>query len=393
MTLHLKTMKSLDLAKGSFQTAPARPGWRSQFDKWVDGWMTSPVFYRWAIGNPMTRWVTRRRAAQLFQLMAGFVHSQVLLSCVRLRLLETLREGPKTLDELSKECHISSPALQRLLHSAVSLRLLEMRGSNLYGLGALGAPVAADVGLRLMIEHNAVLYEDMRDTLALLRDEIQPHMQAYWPYMNGDKPPSWEAEKVARYSELMATSQRYVIEELLASYDFSQHHCVMDVGGGQGGWITALGQHHTQLQLMLFDLPPVAALAQARFEANGLGRRAIAHGGSFISDSLPKGADLVTLVRVAHDHPDATVKALLKSIHQALPVGGMLLLAEPMAQATGAHSVGDAYFHFYLLAMGSGRLRSPEELTSLLKEAGFASVVNIANPMPLHTRLLLAQKN
>jgi demethylspheroidene O-methyltransferase len=165
------------------------------------------------------------------------------------------------------------------------------------------------------------------------------------------------------------------------------------VGGGQGGWITALGQHHTQLQLMLFDLPPVAALAQARFEANGLGRRAIAHGGSFISDSLPKGADLVTLVRVAHDHPDATVKALLKSIHQALPVGGMLLLAEPMAQATGAHSVGDAYFHFYLLAMGSGRLRSPEELTSLLKEAGFASVVNIANPMPLHTRLLLAQKN
>jgi demethylspheroidene O-methyltransferase len=49
--------------------------------------------------------------------------------------------------------------------------------------------------------------------------------------MNGDKPPSWEAEKVARYSELMATSQRYVIEELLASYDFSQHHCVMDVGG------------------------------------------------------------------------------------------------------------------------------------------------------------------
>jgi demethylspheroidene O-methyltransferase len=244
-----------------------------------------------------------------------------------------------------------------------------------------------------MIEHNAVLYEDMRDTLALLRDEIQPHMQAYWPYMNGDKPPSWEADKVARYSELMSTSQRFVIEELLASYDFSQHRCVMDVGGGQGGWITALGQRHTDVALMLFDLPPVAALAKARFEASGLGDRASVHGGSFISDPLPKGADLVTLVRVAHDHPDATVKALLKSIYQVLPAGGMLLLAEPMAEATGAHSVGDAYFHFYLLAMGSGRLRSPQELNNLLSEAGFASVVDVANPMPLHTRLLLAQKN
>ena len=117
-----KTMKSLDLAKGSFPAGQARPSWRNQFDSWVDGWMTSPGFYRWAIGNPITRWVTRRRAAQLFQLMAGFVHSQVLLSCVRLRLLEILRDGPMGLEALSKECQISSPALQRLLHSAVSLR-------------------------------------------------------------------------------------------------------------------------------------------------------------------------------------------------------------------------------------------------------------------------------
>jgi demethylspheroidene O-methyltransferase len=193
-------MKSLDLAKDGLHTQVKRASWRSQIDTLIDGWMTSPGFYRWAIGNPITRWVTRRRAAQLFELMAGFVHSQVLLSCVRLGLLEGLREGPQTLDALSQSCQMKPAALQRLLHAAVSLRLLELRGPQLYGLGALGAPVAADLGLRLMIEHNAVLYEDMRDTLALLRDEIQPHMQAYWPYMNGDKPPSWEADKVARYS-------------------------------------------------------------------------------------------------------------------------------------------------------------------------------------------------
>ena len=387
------TQKSLDLAKAGSHSGESRPNWRSQLDKRLDAWMTAPGFYRWAIGNPLTRWITRRRASQLFNVMAGFVHSQVLLSCVRLGLLETLRLGPQTLNALAQECQISAPALQRLLHAAVSLRLLELRGENLYGLGALGAPVAADVGLRLMIEHNAVLFDDMRDTVALLRDEIQPHMQAYWPYMNGDKPPTWETDKVARYSELMSTSQRFVIEELLASYDFSRHRCVLDVGGGQGGWITALAQRHTDLQLMLFDLPPVAALANARFQANGLADRASALGGSFISDPLPKGADLVTLVRVAHDHPDATVKALLKSIYKALPTGGMLLLAEPMAQASGAHSMGDAYFHFYLLAMGSGRLRTPQELKSLISEAGFTRVVDVANPMPLHTRLLLAQKN
>jgi demethylspheroidene O-methyltransferase len=361
-------------------------------DARIDQWMTSPTFYRWAISNPLTRWITRRRAAQLFDVMAGFVHSQVLLACVRLNVFELLRDQPRTLEQLAQHARMSAPAMQRLMQSAVAIRLVEIRGENSYGLGALGAPVAADPGLRLMIEHNAVLFDDMRDPLALLRDEMQPHMQAYWPYMNGDNPQGWEAEKVARYSELMSASQRFVIEELLASYDFSVHRQVLDIGGGKGGWVLALAHKVPSLKLNLMDLPPVAALAAERMDKAGVSNRVTVHGGSFISNALPVGSDLVTLVRVAHDHPDAVVKALLSKIYQMLPSGGRLLLAEPMAQPPGEKPVGDVYFHFYLLAMGSGRLRSPEELRGLMLGAGFESVEPVSNPMPLHTRLLLAQK-
>ena len=324
--------------------------------------------------------------------MAGFVHSQVLLACVRLNLFEMLRDQPRTLEQLAQHARMSAPAMQRLLQSAVAIRLIERRGESSYGLGALGAPVAADPGLRLMIEHNAVLFDDMRDPLALLRDEMQPHMQAYWPYMNGDNPQGWEAEKVARYSELMSASQRFVIEELLASYDFSMHRQVLDIGGGKGGWVLAFAQKVPSLKLHLMDLPPVAALAAERMAKAGVSDRVTVHGGSFISNALPTGIDLVTLVRVAHDHPDAVVKALLTKIYQMLPSGGRLLLAEPMAQPPGEQPVGDAYFHFYLLAMGSGRLRSPQELRHLMLDAGFDTVEPISNPMPLHTRLLLGQK-
>jgi len=385
-------MKSLDLAKPLVEHRASRAGWRQQFDHKLDQWMTSPRFYRWAISNPLTRWVTRRRAAQLFDVMAGFVHSQVLLACVRLQVFELVKEQPRTLDQLAQHCRMPAAAMQRLVQSAVAIRLLELRGEDGYGLGTLGAPVAADPGLRLMIEHNAVLFDDMRDPLALLRDEIQPHMQAYWPYMNGDNPQGWEAEKVARYSELMSASQRFVIEELLASYDFSVHRQVLDVGGGKGGWVLALAQKVPSLKLHLMDLPPVAALAAERMEKAGVANRVKVHGGSFISNALPSGADLVTLVRVAHDHPDVVVKALLVKIYNMLPSGGRLLLAEPMAQPPGQPPVGDAYFHFYLLAMGSGRLRMPQELRTLMLEAGFESVEPVANPMPMHTRLLLGQK-
>jgi demethylspheroidene O-methyltransferase len=374
--------------------------WSDRWAERVDGWMTSPALHRWAQHNPLTRWLVRRRSAQLFELMAGFVHSQVLLACVRLRLLETVLERPRTLDELVKLTQLPSAGLQRLLASAVSMRLLEHRSGDRYGLGALGVPVATHAGIRDMVEHNATLYEDLRDPLALLRDPDRAHMHRYWPYtenQSGEQAgqPQAPAPQVqfARYSSLMATSQRFVIEELLSAYPFSAHQRVLDVGGGMGGWVTALAQHHTHLQLQLFDLPPVAALAQTQVERAGLTGRISTHGGSFTTDALPRGADLATLVRVAHDHDDATVLTVLRAIHDALPLGGALLLAEPMAQEDGLPSSTDPYYHFYLMAMGSGQLRTPQALSALMAQAGFTHIELVPNPMPLHAQLLVGRKS
>ncbi|MCU0931523.1 MAG: methyltransferase, partial [Serpentinimonas sp.] len=106
----------------------------------------------------------------------------------------------------------------------------------------------------------------------------------------------------------------------------------------------------------------------------------------------PTGADIATLVRVAHDHDDARVMQLLRAIHTALLPGGTLLLAEPMSDTEGARAMGDAYFGFYLLAMGRGQPRTPQRLSQMLQEAGFLNVRLLSNPMPLQTRILVACK-
>ncbi len=393
-------MKALDLAK-PLEGSHSRPAWRDRFDGWMDSKLTSPSFSRWAASNVLTRWIVRRRASQVFDMMAGFVYSQVLLACVRLRIFELVSESPRTLEELAQKCQVPSSALQRLINSAVALRLLNLRGAGRYGLGALGAPVAGHPGIRAMIEHHAVLYHDMQDPVALLRDQISSgQMAEYWPYSGVDaeenlKAPhtrTWQGDKVARYSQLMSASQPFVVDEVLASYDFSQHTCSLDVGGGQGTFVGRLAVGFPALKLQLFDLPQVAELAQASFASKGFDDRATAYGGDFLRDALPTGADLVTLVRVAHDHPDDHVKTILRAIFTALPAGGTLLLAEPMAQNPNQNPLGDAYFHFYLLAMGAGRLRTTGELSGMLLEAGFFSVELLRNPMPLQTRILVAQK-
>jgi demethylspheroidene O-methyltransferase len=401
-------MKALDLAKPMGHESSRGP-WRDRFDAWRDRLMTSPDVYRRTASNPLTRWMTRRRAREVFDLMAGFVYSQVLLACVRLHILEIVREAPRTLEELAQKCQVPASALQRLLNSAVALRLLELRGMGRYGLGPLGAPVAGHAGIRAMIEHHAVLYHDMQDPVALLRDQLDDaQMAAYWPYASderhigdisaahvetSDMPNSWQSDHVSRYSQLMSASQPFVVDEVLATYRFDKHQCVLDVGGGQGTFVSRLARHAPQLELQLFDLPQVAALAQENFRQSGLSQRARAIGGDFLRDVLPEGADLVTLIRVAHDHPDDHVQTILRAIFQALPSGGTLLLAEPMAQPAGQAPLGDAYFHFYLLAMGAGRLRTADELGQMVLEAGFAEIELLRNPMPLQTRILVAKKN
>ena len=142
---------------------------------------------------------------------------------------------------------------------------------------------------------------------------------------------------------------------------------------------------------MLFDLPAVAERAQVRFAAEGLGARVVCHGGSFFDDPVPQGADLVSLVRVLYDHPDERVLAILRAARQALgDRGGDLILAEPMSGTPGAEAMGDAYFGFYLLAMGKGRARTAEELSLLVLAAGFDRVRPVKTRVPLQTGLLHA---
>jgi demethylspheroidene O-methyltransferase len=361
----------------------------------IDRWMTHPRMYRWALSNPLSRWFTVRRTRQVFDLMSGFVYSQVLLSCVRLNIFSMLQKAPATLDELAARTQLPAAALQRLILSAVSLKLLEPRSRQRYGLGPLGAPIAAHEGIRAMVEHNSLLYRDMAEPTDFLRDAWSGHMAAYWPYAHASTPEqvkAADAVDVARYSALMAASQTFVLEEVLNAFPFADYRCVLDVGAGKGRFVAELAGRQPQLQFQLFDLPQVLALARQNHASMGVKASIAYHPGSFFHDALPTGADLVTLIRVAHDHPDESVRSILRKIFAALPVGGTLMLAEPMANEPGADQTGDAYFHFYLLAMGAGRLRTVGELSQMLRECGFVHVEPVPNSMPIHTRILIARK-
>jgi len=379
------------MRSSSLTSVAAAPSLAERWRAWRDRLLVSPRFRDFATAFPLTRPIARRRARDLFDLVAGFVYTQVLYSCVRLHLFEVVAGAPATIDEIARRSGLPLAGAERLVRAAVALRLLEARERDRVGLGPLGAALLGNPGVLAMIEHHALLYADLADPLPLLRGQQQERaLSSYWAYAEGAQPAALTAAQVAPYSALMSASQHFVATEILAAYPFKRHRVMLDVGGGEGTFAVSAAAAAPDLRLIVFDLPAVAQRAREAFAAAGIAGRATAVGGSFVDDPLPTGADLVTLIRVAYDHDDARVLALLKKIHAALPPGGTLLLAEPMRSDVGDDPMADAYFGFYLLAMGRGRARSPAEFRALLSAAGFSRVTPLRSRAPLLTSLITA---
>lgn len=358
-------------------------GWREAWIRHRNSWLSNPRFHRFAWAFPPFRPISRNRADALFGLVTGFTFSQLIAAGVELGLFRTLAEGPITDEALALKADLSPQAATDLLEGLSAIGMAERLGRGRYALGVHGAAFVADPGLEAMVRHNQLFYADLADPLALLRTRGGGKVAAYWPYAQGR--PEGEVDA---YSELMAASQPAVAEAVLAAFDFQGVGTLMDVGGGEGAFLEAVHRAHPGLGLMLFDLPGVAERARRR-----IGAYAQVHAGTAPDDPLPTGADCISLVRVVHDHDDEMILALFDRIHAALPKGGRILIAEPMAGPDGAGALGDVYFRLYMRAMGRGRPRSPTELMDMLRARGFSRLQQIPTRNPFAAQIVTGQRD
>ena len=342
------------------------------------------AFRRWLARFPLTRGFVRRRANAMFDINAGFIYSQIALAMVETRMFDALAAGPLSVSEAARHADLPEAGAERLLKAAASLELAERVRDGRYVLGERGAAVHADPGILAMIEHHRHLYLDLADPVALLRrGGGGGALATYWAYARSANPAASSGDAVGTYSNLMAQSQAMVAEQVIGAYDFSRHKRMLDVGGGEGVFARAVRAAAPRVEVALFDLPAVAARASD----------ITVHSGNFFEDALPQGFDLISLVRILHDHDDDLALKLLRNIFASLPCGGQLLIAEPMAETRGSRAMGDGYFGMYLWAMGSGRPRTADEITAMLREAGFTGIREIGTGLPLIARVILAERD
>jgi len=360
---------------------------------WRNRQIASPRFRSLVSRLPLLRVISNRKANHLFRLTSGFIHTQILSACTNLGVFEVLEGKALSSSVLAVRCGVPLEHMQRLLDQARRLELVTRVAPDLWMLTDAGAVLAADRGLREMIRHHDMLYRDLANASAFWRgDRGETELRRYWAYVRGSDPAKLDGEEAAPYSALMRESQAMLADCLLASHDFGQYRSVLDVSGGEGAFLAALGARHSATRLALFDLPAVTQLAARHLQELDLLGRSTLHPGDFTRDPIPADQDCVTLIRIICDHDDDRVLKILANLHRHLAPGTHLLVAEAMAGTADGPNLAAIYFTSYFAAMGSGRCRSSDEIIDLLTRSDFRNTRAVTTTNPLLATLVTAER-
>ncbi|MEM1376216.1 MAG: methyltransferase [Pseudomonadota bacterium] len=357
--------------------------------------VANPSFRAFAQKTPLLRSVASSSANDVFALTSGFINSQILLACAELNLFETLSDTERSAARLAQKWDMTAERALRLLQAAEGIGLIYRTSDGKYGLDEHGIVIAQSPGILAMVRHHRAVYRDLADPVALLRaPQTNTETSQFWSYVGS--PDDWGkrvgTEDADSYSTLMRLSQQMVIEQVLGAYPVGKHHSrLIDVGGGNGAFVTEAASRWDALEVGIFDLPPVADNAGKRLAESSFNSRLTIYAGSFFEDAVPHDADCYSLMRVLYDHNDDAALSILRNVRSAMNPGDTLIIGEPMAGDRAGERLVQAYFGFYLLAMQSGKCRTAKELQKMLMRAGFRRSKRVSTALPVISGLVVAQ--
>lgn len=170
---------------------------------------------------------------------------------------------------------------------------------------------------------------------------------------------------------------------VIAAFDLSRFHSFVDLGGATGHLALAARDAHPKTTATLFDLPSVIEIAKKH-----VGDRVRLVAGDFFTDPLPE-ADLYAVGRILHDWTEGQIATLLKKIHNALPPGGGLLIAEKLLKEDRSGTIATQVQSLNMLVCTEGRERTLNEYSALLRGAGFRDIQGRVTGAPLDAMLAI----
>jgi O-methyltransferase domain/Dimerisation domain len=320
-------------------------------------------------------------SATLTQMLAGYQVTQLIYVAAKLGLADILANGPRSSAELASMVGADSRILQRLLRTLASIGVFENMEGGRFGLTSVGGYLrsGAPGSLRAVAIFSGENW--LQRAWSGLLHATQTGEVAFDLAlgMSFDQYVAQHPSMSHGLDQRASGNTGQVADAVAASYDFSDAHQIVDVGGGHGTLTAAILRANPQLTGMVCDRSPVEQGAREYLAGANCGNRCRFVAGDFF-ERVPSGGDIYILKSVIHDWDDRRSLAILRNVRQAMAGPARLLLVERLMPGDREPSFELASYDVMMMVLTNGCERTTAEYRALLATAGFAFKRVVSTP-------------
>jgi SAM-dependent methyltransferase len=295
-----------------------------------------------------------------------FWTSRVILTGAELDVFTRLDGESLTAEQVAKRIGGNPRATDRLLDALAALGLLEKQ-KDLFSLTPKGKLLSSRHPETMLpaVLHYSGLWQSWGQLTSVVR-EGRPAKRAGT---------GMDEEQRKAFIGAMDVLGRDLSVSIADAFDATRFRRLLDIGGGSGTYTIAFLRKYPQLQGVLFDLPPVIAIARERLGVEGLSDRMSLLPGDYNRDPFPSGCDLALLSAVIHQNSAAQNLDLFTKVCRALDPGGTLLIRDFIMDHSRTGPVKGTLFALNMLVnTPGGDTYTFAEVKGSLEKAGFVDV-------------------
>ena len=252
-------------------------------------------------------------------------------------LAQQIADGEGDVASLAAATGLDPEGLASLMAHLVERGVVVRDEDGAHGLSAVGAfMVTPDAQFYLQLGGASAAMDQAWAGLGHTLSTGEPgydivHGKGFWEHLNADKALG------ANFDEYMRRSSTWTAiapEQAIWPEDGR----VVDVGGGDGRFLSDLLAKYPNMVATLVELPDTAKRAAAYFAHQGIADRVDIAEGSFF-DELPDGGDVYVLGHILHDWPDAEASTILRRVRDAAGDDGRLIIVEQILDRANLNPV------------------------------------------------------
>jgi precorrin-6B methylase 2 len=321
---------------------------------------------------------------RLMQFSFAYAPPIVIGAAISNDVFETLAQGAKTVEEVSRETGASVRGLRAIMNALVGLDLLHKDGHGKYSL----APESENFLLRDKPGSLAGFFSMNRVRLMQNWMKLDEIVRTGRPVTAVNQ----ETEGTEFFTQLveniipMSYGSAQVLADYLKIAETKTEVHVLDLAAGSGIWGIALAQKSPEVRVTAVDWAGMIPTTKRTTEKFGVRDRFTFIEGDLLEANFGHNYHMATLGHILHSEGGERSRKLLKKTFAALKSGGTIAIAEWLVNDERTEPTPSLMFAVNMLVNTEhGDTFSFNEIKSWLEDAGFkdARTVDVPGPSPL----------